>query len=266
VLQGVLADRGVVDRAAADLGARAAWRRGRAASLLGSSGSRSFTAQLTVLLGDRDPEVRCAAARALGKSGDPSAVTGLLVALHAEPPLPAGVVGMAVLDLGTPALPALRQALADGGPAARAVAAELLGLHGDLAASGALEVLVRDRECPVPVRRAAAGALGRIGSPSATDALVRVLGTPPLSATAAEALGRIGDPFALPALVAGLAASGPETRAACANALAALGEEGRQALTSAAAGTHAAGLAPRAARAALDALEAGPRRQLAALR
>ena len=263
VLQQVLTARGVVDRAAADLGARAAWRRGRAATLLGSTGSRAHTAELTALLADRDPEVRCAAARALGKSGEPSAVTSLLEALSATRPLPAGVSGMAVLDLGTSALPALRTALDSGAPAAQSLAAELLGLHGDLSASAALELLVRDRDRPVPVRRAAAGALGRIGSPSATDVLVRALGSPELTATAAQALGRIGDPFALPALVTGLAATEPETRAACANALAALGPDGRDALMSAAAGRHAAGSAPQAARAALDALAATPRRQLA---
>jgi HEAT repeat protein len=266
LLQQVLTARGVVDRAAADLGARAAWRRGRAATLLGSTGSRAHTAALTALLSDRDPEVRCAAARALGKSGDPSALTSLLAALSAEPPLPAGVVGMAVLDLGTPALPALRSALDTGAPAAQTLAAELLGLHGDLPASPALELLVRGHDRPVPVRRAAAGALGRIGSPAATDVLVRALGSPELTATAAQALGRIGDPFALPALVAGLAATEPEARAACANALAALGPDGRDALTSAAAGRHAAGAAAQAARAALDALAASPRRQLAGLR
>lgn len=173
---------------------------------------------------------------------------------------------MAVLDLGTPALPALRDALGTGAPAVQALAAELLGLHGDLTVSGALESLVRDLDQAMGVRRAAAGALGRIGSPSATEVLVRALASPLLSATAAEALGRIGDPFALPALVAGLAAAEPEARAACANALATLGGEGRGALATAAAGRHAAGPAPRAARAALDALAASPRRQLVPLR
>jgi hypothetical protein len=167
---------------------------------------------------------------------------------------------MALLDLGTAALPALRTALDADGSAAQAVAAELLGLHGDLAVSAVLEALVRDPDRPVSVRRAAAGALGRLGSPSATDVLVRALVSPPLAATAAEALGRIGDPLALTALVAGMAVAEPEARAACANALAALGPDGREALAAAAAEPHATGSAAHAARAALDALAVRPRR------
>src|SRR5215213_685970 len=100
-IQTALTRRGVVARAAADLDARAAWRRGRAATLLGSTAGRDHLARLTALLADRSIEVRCAAARALGRVGDPAAVHGLLAALTTARPLPAGVVGMAVLDLGT---------------------------------------------------------------------------------------------------------------------------------------------------------------------
>jgi HEAT repeat protein len=247
----------VVARAAGDLRARAAWRRGRAATLLGSTASRWFTAELSALLADRNGEVRCAAARALGKAGDPAAIGALLASLDAARPLPAGIVGMAVLDLGTPVLPALRAALAGGGPGARTLAAEVLGLHGDLAAAPALEGLLAAAGQPAAVRRAAAGALGRIGSPTSTPVLLTALGVPALTATAAEALGRIGDPFALPALTAGLSAARPEVRTACAGALGALGAEGRAALAGAAAGT---GSAAAAARAALDGLALGPRR------
>ena len=164
---------------------------------------------------------------------------------------------MAVLDLGTPVLPALREALGVGAPAARRLAAEVLGLHGDLPAAAGLEGLVRDRRQPVEVRHAAAAALGRIGSPTSTDLLVRLLGTAELRCTAAEALGRIGDPFAVPALAAGLAAVDPAVRTAMAAALAALGGEGRAALTRLAGGS---GPGPDAARAALDAVAVASRR------
>jgi HEAT repeat protein len=261
VLQQVLATRGVVARAAGDLHARAAWRRGRAATLLGSTASRYHTAELSALLRDRNGEVRCAAARALGKAGDPTAIGALLASVDAERALPAGVVGMAVLDLGTPVLPALRDTLADGGPHARTLAAEVLGLHGDLAAAPALEALVRDPATGAVVRRAAAGALGRIGSPTSTDPLVRALATADLAAAAAEALGRVGDPFALPALLTGLSAARPEVRTACAAALAALGPEGRSELA-AAAGRPDHEAAARAAQAALDGLALAPRRPL----
>jgi HEAT repeat protein len=257
VLQTVLTTRGVVARAARDLSARAAWRRGRAAALLGSTASRFHTAELTVLLDDRVSEVRCAAARALGKAGDPAAVGPLLTALSASRPLPAGIVGMAVLDLGTPVLPSLREALRSGAPAARVLAAEVLGLHGDLPAAATLEDIVRDRAQPDDVRRAAVSALGRIGAPSSTEALVRVLADGSLRTATAEALGRIGDPFAVPALAAGLAATDPAVRTACAGALAALGAEGRDRLAALASGS---GPAARSARAALQELATTPRR------
>ncbi|WP_249522928.1 HEAT repeat domain-containing protein [Modestobacter marinus] len=161
---------------------------------------------------------------------------------------------MALLDLGTPVLPALRTALTDGSPAARALAAEVLGVHGDPAAAPGLLALLHDRWQPPEVRRAAATALGRIGSPQATAELTQLLATGPVPAlqrVAAEALGRIGDPAAVPTLVSGLHATDPGVRAACADALAAIGDEGRGRLRVLAIGSSPAG---RAALAALDAV------------
>ncbi|HEY0561502.1 MAG TPA: HEAT repeat domain-containing protein [Frankiaceae bacterium] len=254
VLQDVLVARGVVDRASDDLTARAAWRRGRAAMLLGSTASTRHTPDLVTLLADRSSDVRCAAARALGKTGDVTAAPYLLSALTDSRPLPSGVVGMALLDLGTAALPALREALTSGSAPARALSASLLGLHGDLPATAALTDAVRDGGAPVEVRRAAAEALGRIGAPQAGEALSRVTVLASASAlrqAAAEALGRIGDPDCAPALVAGLAAGDPGVRAACADALAALGAEGRGRLQRLAEDDGPAALS---ARAALDAV------------
>ena len=254
VLQQVLASRGVVDRAAADLTARAAWRRGRAATLLGSAAATEHTAALAARLSDRSADVRSAAARALGKAGDPTSVDPLLAALTGARPVPLGIVGMALLDLGTPVLPALRTALSEGTPAARTLAADVLGVHGDPLAAPGLLLLVEDGGQPTEVRRAAAAALGRIGSPRATAELTHLLATGPVPAlqrVAAEALGRIGDPAGVSALVSGLHATDPGVRAASADALAAIGDEGRGRLRVLAIGSSPAG---RAARAALDAV------------
>ncbi len=248
----LLARRGVVARAARDLSARAPWRRGRAAALLGNASDAAHTAALTALLTDRSVAVRCAAARALGKAGDPGSALALLRAPARSRRVPAGVVGMALLDLGTPVLPALRAALADPpSPAAQALAADLLGLHGDLAAAGPLLALAADRRHPLAARRSAVTALGRIGSPAATPALAAVLaerGAPLLRAAAAEALGRIGDDAALSVLAASFGED-PAVRADCADALAAAGEEGRERL---AAHAWSAGPLGEAARAALS--------------
>ncbi|SDN57983.1 HEAT repeat domain-containing protein [Geodermatophilus sp. DSM 45219] len=237
-IQTALTRRGVVARAVADLDARAAWRRGRAATLLGSTAGRDHLARLTALLSDRSREVRCAAARALGRVGDPAAVHGLLASLTTARPLPAGVVGMAVLDLGTAVLPALRATLVTGSPAARALSADVVGLHGDVAATAALAELLTDPRQPEDVRRAAATALGRIGDPAATGPLTEVLVDAALSGlrrAAAEALGRIGDPAAAPVLLAGLTCPAREVAAACGDALGELGAEGTAVLTDAAA-------------------------------
>ena len=259
VLQGVLVSRGVVQRAAASLTARAAWRRGRAAMLLGSTASIEQTPGLVALLGDRSPDVRSAAARALGKAGDATAAPALLAALTTDRPLPSGIVGMALLDLGTEALPVLREALVTGPPPVGALAAGLLGLHGDLSATPALGVVLQDGDAPVEVRRAAAEALGRIGAPRATGALAGVLAFAPdphLRSAAAEALGRIGHPAGTPALVAGLAATDLTVRAACADALV-TSPEGRAWLEQLADGSGPSAVA---ARGALDAVAVRPRR------
>ena len=266
-LQSVLLERGVVTRAAGDLTARGAARRGRAAVLLGNAASVEHTGALVQLLDDRAPEVRNAAARALGKNGDAAAVGPLLAAVTAGQPLPPGVAGMALLDLGIAALPSLRAALHAGSPVAQTLAAELLGLHGDPVATQTLIVLLGDEARDPDARRAAAQALGRIGSPLATDALAAALLTPgpvTVQCAAAEALGRIGDAAGLDALTAGLRApGGTAVHAACADALALTGEPGRVRLAA-----HAVlrGPAGEAARSALDvlALSRRPARQAVA--
>jgi hypothetical protein len=260
VLQDVLVSRGVVERAASDLTARAAWRRGRAATLLGSTASTPHVAGLTALLRDRSSDVRSAAARALGKAGGPDTAEALLGSLTMDRPLPSGVAGMALLDLGTQALPVLRETVLVGSPPAAALAASLLGLHGDLSATPMLTAVLRDTERTVEVRRSAAEALGRIGAPQATDALSNVLAFAPeavLRQVAAESLGRIGDPAGTTALVAGLAAADLIVRTSCADALAATGAEGRSWLVQLAAGSGPGALA---ARGALDAVAVQPRR------
>jgi HEAT repeat protein len=251
-LQSVLVDRGVVDQAAAQLGARAAWRRGRAAELLGNVASSRHVPDLVALLTDPVADVRSAAARALGRIGDVTSVAPLLAALDARPSVPPGVVGMALLDLGTPALPALRDAVNGPLRAARPVAAQLLGLHGDPGATDVLADVVADgRRTPV-VREAAASALGRIGSPHATPALVAALTSDApvgVRLAAAQALGRIGDPGCLDPLTTTMRSAPVPVRAACADALTALGDRGRARLV---AHAYLAGPTGAVARAALD--------------
>ncbi|PRY15812.1 HEAT repeat domain-containing protein [Kineococcus rhizosphaerae] len=264
-LQDVLTARGVVGRAAAQLTSREAWRRGRAAELLGNTGSSLYVPRLVALLADPVAEVRNAAARALGRIGDTAAVTPLLTGLQRRPGLPPGIVGMALLDLGTPALPFLREAVRGPAVPVRALAIDLLGHHNDTGALDVLLPVLAAEADPAALRLSAATALGRIGSPRATTALVAVLtssGPFDLRVAAAEALGRIADPAACDALLVGMYARQPALAVACAEALARVGGAGRTQLSA-----HATALGPAgaAARAALDTLTVrAPRRPRAA--
>jgi len=210
-------------------------------------------------LGDSDSDVRRAAAWALGKLGDPHAVPALSVWVHAGEDaarnalqtlrhpaldltqavaqvaaqgawgvliraLPNEKVREAVVGLGTPAVPALIQALGDSDRNVRRAAAAALGAIGDPHAVPALIKALGDRD--LYVRRAAAGALGAIGDPQAVPALIQALGDSysDVRRVAAGALGELGDPKAVPALIKALGDWDPYVRRAAAEALGKLGD------------------------------------------
>jgi HEAT repeat protein len=81
-------------------------------------------------LNDRDPDVRLAAARSLGRLRPRSAAGPLLFTL-VQGLAPRAVAANALIAIGTAALPGIRNLLADDAPAARASAVELLGRLGN---------------------------------------------------------------------------------------------------------------------------------------
>ncbi|QYG93810.1 HEAT repeat domain-containing protein [Iamia sp. SCSIO 61187] len=171
--------------------------RSAAAELLGRAGRAEHLPALVARLDDRDPEVRAVACRALGRIGEPSAVPHLLAALDSRRPVPMGIVGSSLLRIGPVGTGPLRDALQGGrsSTAARALAVEVLGLHGALEAAGVLATRLQDRDEELEVRIRAARALGRIGSPRGTAALSAVVTDDEptgLRAVAARALGEIG--------------------------------------------------------------------------
>jgi HEAT repeat protein len=254
LLVAVLERDGLVEAARARSYRRGAVGRARAASLVGNAGATRALPELARLLRDRDPQVRSAAARGLGRLGEPGAAPFLLAALEEPRPLPAGLVAGALLDLGPATTPALVEGLRHGTAAARAVAAELLGLHGALPAAGQLAEVLRDDAEPA-VRTAAARALGRLGSPAAVPGLLAALtgdaaGT--VRAAAAAALGAVGDPRAVEALDAALDEPDLSVGRAAARALTRCGPGGaeaarRRAGAGGTAGEHAAEALERAA-------------------
>lgn len=179
---------------------RRSWRRATAAYVLGDMGSRTAVPALVVALDDRERPVRSAAARSLGQLGDAEAVEPLLGALSSRR-VPRGVVGEAVLALGSAAVPRLVPLLEHPEPGVRATAAELIGLLGG--AGQAETLLGRLTDTSAAVRERAALALGRLGAAEAYEGLQRTLDdrVPAVRAAAAEALGLIGNTRAYPLLM-----------------------------------------------------------------
>lgn len=184
----------------AALGSRRPWRRATAAFVLGDMASASAIPALLEALDDPSREVRAAAARSLGRLGAVGAVEPLVHALAAKT-IPRSVAGQALLDLGQPALPGLRDLLESGDASTRAIAAELLGLIGGAAEGPSLLRALTDASAEV---RAKAGrALGRVGAAAAAAALREALEdrVPFVRVAAARSLGDLGDRGAVPQLL-----------------------------------------------------------------
>lgn len=168
--------------------------RAHAAELLGLLRCPEARDDLVRLLGDRDPEVRIVAARALGELGDPTAADPLLQTLATPRSVPLRVVARSLARLGPEIGPTLVDGLRSPDALVRAVCAEISGLLGATAAQAALLDVAGD-DAVEDVRIRAARALGRVGLPSALPVLVRATdpGQPsPLRAVAAGALGDLG--------------------------------------------------------------------------
>ena len=227
--------RGVVERAVRRARRPGALGRARAADLLGLVGGERALEPLARLLADRSPVVRRVAARAIGAVGRPEGAVPLLDSLAGRRALPAGVVAMALVQIGPSCATALRAALHEPSATKRLIAAQLLGHHEVLAAAGDLADALEVEPQPA-VRAELARALGSIGSPVAVPRLVDVLSgvdPPPVRAAAARALGRIGAAGAVDLLRAALEEDGHEVPHAAAEALHELGVSGRPALVEA---------------------------------
>jgi HEAT repeat protein len=205
--------------------------RASAARQLGLARPLGVWNELLAALDDPDPAVSLAAADALGRIDDPAAVPGLLLAIeHPSEPVRLGVaraLGMMGVEA---AVAPLRAMLLRGEGLEVSIAGEALGCIGGPAATNALLTALADPQptarwhvaiaaledmgepavAPLVAmldsqdaqdRRNAAQALGWIGSPSATEALVDVLkqdSDPSVRGQAAWALGEIGDSTGMP--------------------------------------------------------------------
>jgi HEAT repeat protein len=157
---------------------------------------------LLVAIEHPSEQIRLGAARALGLMGVGAAVEPLRTMLLQGEGLEVSVAGEALGRIGGPAAnDALLTALADPLPTARWHAAMAVLESMGQEAVAPLTTMLESQDAHA--RGCAAEALGWIGSPSATEALVHALrkdGDARVRSQAAWALGEIGDPAARRAL------------------------------------------------------------------
>jgi HEAT repeat protein len=255
---GRLLDRlGTVDAARRRAHSKRAVVRAEAGEFLGESGTPEAVADLLVLLKDPDPKVRWSAARGLGRLGDPKTVPVLLGSLEGDRSVPVDVVADAVFGIRDCPVALLRDGLHSPSVPSRALTVELLGRFQALAAADeVIQLLGHDPS--VEVRARAARALGRMGSPRATSALLSSVDEGPVAmrAQAVWALGEIGAPEALPVLRATVMGPSRHMVELAAAALAAIGPPGIAVLVELAAGDGASAAGAARALAAQPSLQA----------
>jgi HEAT repeat protein len=196
---------GATDAASSWLNASNARLRREACEVARALPSSRTIAPLARSLGDPDPEVRAAAADALGHQRSPEAVAPLLGRLDDSTPSVRIEIVTALAQLGdSRAVVPLVGKVEDSAADVRQAVVRALGDLDDARAAPALVLALRDQS--PDVRRAALVALGRLEAPDAVDAIAPFVSdrVASLRLAALEALGRIGTPDALRAMAAAL--------------------------------------------------------------
>lgn len=192
-LVGWLESTGAVRKAMEMTKSRRAHRRALGAFRLGKAAIAGHAEAIAPLLEDSKPDVRNAAAQALGKTGEPAAVFPLLAVLERRA-VATNLVLMALVHVGTPAIPELTKSLASRSASVRRICAQLLGLHGDMASARWLSQLVA-YDPDIDVRITSIESLARIGHPRSVEPIERAMAATqpePVRAAAARALGSMG--------------------------------------------------------------------------
>jgi HEAT repeat protein len=227
----LLESRGVTDVARRKCRSHRATSRAAACQVLGDVGSSFAVLDLVPLLDDPRLAVRLAAARALGRLGQPAAVAPLLQLGSRPHPLPVDVAADAIQSIRGWPISLLQPCLSDPSERARSLATELLGRAHAL---DRVDDLIDLLECDpsAAVRARAARALGVIGSPGAIEPLIACLasGPPSAQAEAVFALGRLGAADAVPALHRALLGPSRGLSLAAATALSSISPDGVVAL------------------------------------
>lgn len=175
----------------------APWRRALACEMLGKIGSPASVAVLLERLGDRRPEVRVAAVRALGDLGSDEAVPALSEAFLARRVAPTNVVNDALRRIGGEAAPVFERGVESTDPIVRL--SSCFGLSGIAESHGGAVhrlAVVLASDSDARVRSAAAAALGIVGGGNAPPELVAATTDPDVQVrrSAVKALGSFDDP------------------------------------------------------------------------
>ena len=177
-------------------------------------------------LGDRRPEVRVAAVRALGDIGSPEAAPALTSAFLERRCAPTNVVNDALRRIGPEGAAAFERGARSDLPIVRISScfglAATISTGGDVARRSLSDLLSSDREARV--RTAAAAAYGIVGGGEAPAALLAATRDVDVRArrSAVKALGSFDDPAAVEPLAASAADDDRETALRAAEALIAL--------------------------------------------
>ncbi len=209
---------GLVERYSARVREARKWsERTHAAEVLGLAASPAAVPALVAAIRDRhedDASVKVAAAAALARMRDASAIPLLVSELERNDERSSRNIAEALVAFGGLAVPALLELLiAPSHPPARVWAARVLGHIGDARATDALVARLYDRDDLL--RMAAAEALEGIGDGRALQPLVRATlrdPAPQVRAHAAAAVAKIEGERAIDVLIAALADPDYSTR------------------------------------------------------
>jgi HEAT repeat protein len=231
VLVDILRRRGTIARACRQTRHRLSLRRALSAELLGSAGAIEGVPHVARLLDDRNPQVRLAAVRALGRIGTTASAAALISHVdQKDPKIPPQPVTMALLRIGTDSAEPLLAALHAYRANVRTMAAEVLGVLGVIPAAGPLERML-GTDPDVGVRIGAAHALGRLGVPGSVAGLIHSLEIemedhPDVLGAVCLSIGQIGNPASIPALEWAIVNPEPSVRVSAATALRLMGDAG----------------------------------------
>lgn len=206
------------------------WVRAQAAQRLGQMLCVKAIPSLIQTLRDPSLEVRLVAARALGHMGEIRAVEAIVHALCAHSRLAALSLTNVIQELGSRAVPVLRELLQRPDIQVQVLAIRLLSHMKDKEAGSLIEPFLSSEH--LETRIAACQALADIGDTASAPSIARVLQDPAWEARAraAWALGQLRSGEHIPRLVACLEDPAWWVRLNAGEALASLGGEGKAAL------------------------------------